>query len=1075
VSNGEDLGFYGNAPTETGSAANVDPVVGSFPLHPLSFAQQRIWFLQEWDRSKSTYNQTLALRVHGLLKLTELSRAIADVVARHEILRTVYPVVDGKPYQQIIPVVAVPDIRVCTYSASEAAIPELLAAFAGLAFDLVTELPLRACAVEISPDEQILLLVIHHIAIDGHSTGPLLRDLDTAYSARCACQEPNWDPLPIQYREYAERQRDAFGASDGKPAVVSAEQEYWKSVLAGLPDELVLPTDRSRQAVASFEGGHVLLSLDAQLHSDLVRLARGTRSSLLMVFHAALAALLSRLGAGSDIPLGTIVSGRADEELSESIGVFVNTVVLRTDVSGNPTFRELLARARDVDLDAYSHQEIPFDLVVEAVNPVRSAARHALFQVMIIFQTETRTPPKLADLTVEDYLFEVPTAHFDLSMDVWEDVSDGQFRGIHGDIAFSHDLFDRRTAELIASRLKLLLRAVAADPDLHIRNVDLLTVEEHRQLTVTWNETDRDIPADGVHALFARQAADSPDVEAVTSDGVTLTYGELNARANQLAHEFISMGITTGDIVAFSLPRSEHILEVILGILKAGAAYLPVDPTFPADRIDFLLHDATPALLLTGTGPMPSEPPPGIPIMHIGGAGQPARPGQWPTANPEPVAGDHPAYVLYTSGSTGRPKGVVVGHQSLSSFAQWASGRPEFAGSRRVALTTSINFDVSVLEIFPPLISGKAIDVLPDLLALPTAALDLADTVVSGVPSAVAAILGESFESNPSAIMFCGEELKPDLVRRTAAAFPGSRVVNAYGPTEATVYATTWVADSAEPTRVPIGRPIDNTRAYVLDERLSPVPLGVIGELYLAGRCLAHGYLGRPGLTAERFVPDPFTTSGQRMYRTGDLARWTPAGELEFFGRVDRQLKVRGFRIEPGEIEAVISTHPDVGQAVVVVREDQTGEPRLVAYVVPAEDETALQAEDIRAHVAARLPSYMVPAAVSLLEELPLTPNMKLDVRGLPAPDYKPTGISRRPRDGREESLCALFSELLALEDPGIDDSFFDLGGTSLLAIRLMRRIRTVFGAKIGIRSFFDAPTVADISLLIEAANSDSQ
>ncbi len=968
---------------------------------PLSFAQQRLWFLGQLEGPSATYNVPFAWRFTGRLDVEALTAALGDVLARHESLRTVFPAADGQPCQRVIPAGRAP-IEVGVVRTDEAQLPALLGQACRYVFDLAGELPVRAWLFVLDDDEHVLVLLTHHIASDGWSMGVLLTDLEHAYRARSAGRAPDQADLAVQYADYTLWQRRMLGADRDGDSVLARQLRYWQAALAGLPDQLQLPFDRARPAKPSYRGGQVAVRVEANLHAQLTELAHRHQVTVFMVLQAGLALLLSRSGAGTDIPIGAPVAGRDDEGLHDLVGFFVNTVVLRTDLSGDPSFAELLGRVRERDLAAYAHSDVPFERLVEAVNPVRSAAYHPLFQVMLgsdddAVSRQWHTP----DLRVEDEPLAVEAAKFDLSLTFRQRHAglDGTPDGIDGLLEYAADLFDAGTVRALGERLVRLLGQVAADPELQASEVDLLTPAERELVIIRYNETAHDVADRPLPELFTAQAARTPDAVAVVCGDVSWTYAELDAWSNRLARHLVALGAGPERLVAVALPRSPEMVAAVLAVVKAGAAYLPIDPAYPADRIEYMLADAAPIAVLTNRHTAATLPGQEGHIV-LDDRDQAAVLAQLDSRAVDdidrlaPLRLDHPAYVIYTSGSTGRPKGVIVSHQGLPSLLGWAAARFGAGELARVLASTSLSFDVSVFEMFGPLVTGGSIEVVANLLVLADpAAGPWAGSLISAVPSAASQLLDPA-RDNPRAgtLVLAGEGLSPAVLASVQAALPGATVHNIYGPTEATVYATAWDSTGRDDTVPLIGGPIWNMRAYVLDQRLAVVPVGVAGELYLAGPGLARGYLNRPGLTAERFVACPFGT-GERMYRTGDLVRWHAGGELEHLGRVDEQVKIRGFRIELGEIESVLAAQPGVERAVVVVREDRPGDKRLVGYLVPGAG-SQLDPAGLRAAVAATLPGYMVPAAVVLLDRLPLTLNGKLDRRALPVPSY--TGSSGR-------------------------------------------------------------------------------
>ncbi|MFE7594354.1 amino acid adenylation domain-containing protein, partial [Kitasatospora sp. NPDC057512] len=813
--------------------------------------------------------------------------------------------------------------RVRVTEAEEDGLPERLARAARLPFDLAAQPPLRAELFVLAPDEHVLLLVVHHIAGDGWSTGPLARDLAEAYAARCGGRASDRGALPVQYADYTLWQRELLG-DPAQPDSRFAEQlRYWTDQLDGLPEQVPLPVDRPRPAVAGYRGDTLGLDLTAELHAGLAGLARRSGTSLFMVLQAGLAALYTRLGAGEDIPIGSPIAGRTDEALDELVGFFVNTLVLRTDTSGDPSFLELLERVRETALAAYAHQDVPFEHLVEVLNPSRSLSHHPLFQTILAVQNAPMGEFTLPGLRVSARAVPTGTAKFDLGFNLSERFGpDGGPDGITGVVEYATELFDRGTVAALARRWTLLLEAAVADPDRPIGAIDLLETAERRELLEHGNATARAVAAVPVPEAFAAQVAATPDALALACGGTELTYRQLNERANRFAHVLIARGVGPERLVAVALPRSVESVVAVLGVLKAGAAYLPVDPAYPAERIAFMLVDARPVLVVDD---------PAL-VTEVSG---------WPDTDPEVVLDvRNPAYVIYTSGSTGRPKGVVVSHAGVASLVAAQIERFAIEPGSRVLQFASPSFDASVSEIYTALLCGAAL-VLPPA-ADPVAALadpGLAVTHATVPPSVLAALPEGAL--TVSTLVVAGEACPPELVARWA---PGRRMINAYGPTETTVCAT--MSDPLSPGSgvPPIGRPIANARVYVLDGRLRLVPPGVPGELYVAGAGLARGYLDRPGLTAGRFVACPFE-SGERMYRTGDVVRRRADGELEYVGRADEQVKVRGFRVEPGEVETALAEHPAVARAAVLAQDD-----RLIGYVVPRQEEardSALEADHV--------------------------------------------------------------------------------------------------------------------------------
>ncbi|WP_275674329.1 non-ribosomal peptide synthetase [Streptomyces sp. MUM 16J] len=1037
---------------------------------PLSFAQRRLWFIGQLEGPSATYNDPVALRLTGPLDRTALVAALRDVIGRHEVLRTVFPTADGEPFQQVLDAVA------WEPSVAEVAPQDLAAAIAeaaGYPFDLSNEAPVRAWLFVTGPQEHVLMVTVHHIAGDAWSMAPLARDISTAYDARCRGVAPAWEPLPVQYADYALWQRELLGNEQDPQSVISRQVAHWREALAGAPEELDLPADRPRPPVASHRGHRVAVEIPAGVHARLVEVARAEGVTVFMVLQAALAALLSRMGAGTDVPIGSPVAGRTDEALDDLVGFFVNTLVIRTDLSGDPTFRQVLSRVRETSLSAFAHQDVPFERLVEELSPSRSMARHALFQVMLTLQNAADGRLDLPGLDVEMLPAGASVAKFDLDVIVGEVFdADGAPAGVRGTVTAAADLFDASTAARLAGRLARVVGLLVEDPQRRIGSLDLLDDAERRQVLKEWNDTTADVRPATVPDLFAAHVVRTPDAAAVVADGTELTYAELDARANRLARHLTALGVGPESVVAVALARGTELMVSLLAVLKAGGAYMPVDPEYPADRIAYMCQDAAPVVVLTSraaAGVVPSdtsatvvvldEPEVAAALAALSSAAVDD------AARRAPLSVAHPAYVIYTSGSTGRPKGVLVSHAGVASLV---AGHIRYLGvgsGHRVGQFASASFDTFGWEWLMALLSGAALVVIPQDRRLGTAlpAFLAAERVTHvTLPPAVLATLDEESISRDTVMVVAGEACPPEVMARWAA---GRALFNSYGPTETTVDATLWRCDP-QATEVAIGSPVVNTRVYVLDERLTPAPVGVNGEMYVSGAGLARGYLGRSALTAQRFVANPFGPAGTRLYRTGDRAHWTPEGELVFAGRSDDQVKIRGFRIEPGEIENVIAAHPEVSQAAVMAREDTPGETRLVAYVVPTEGAAAAQLPAaVTALAAEHLPEYMVPAAVVVLGELPLTVNKKLDRKALPAPEFAAsTTAGRAPADAREEILCAVFAQVLGIESVGVDDDFFSLGGHSLLAVRLASRVRSVLGVDLEIRELFDAPTVAGLA-----------
>ncbi|MEV4449885.1 amino acid adenylation domain-containing protein [Streptomyces mirabilis] len=1052
---------------------------------PLSFAQQRLWFIKQLDAQSAAYNIPIAVRLHGGVDREALQTALRDVMGRHDVLRTVFPTEGGIPYQQILePRALVWELQVVEL-ASPTDLADAVAQAARCAFDLSVEVPVKAWLFTAGPDEQVLLLVVHHIASDGWSRRPLTRDLSIAYAARCEGRVPEWVPLPVQYADYALWQRELLGDERDPESLLSRQVAYWRERLAGVPEELELPYDRPRPAVASHRGHSAALNVPAELHARLVELARAEGVTLFMVLQAALAVLLSRLGAGTDIPIGAAVAGRMDEALDDLVGFFVNTLVVRTDLSGDPTFSEVLGRVRETGLEAFAHQDVPFERLVEELSPARSLARHPLFQVMLTLQNNARTVSRMSGTQDGDAPI-AASAKFDLDVVVCEVLDAGSRpAGLHGAVTAAADLFDLDSVARITDRWKRVLEVLAVAPQTRVAAVDVFGDDERRRMLLDWNDTGSRPAASTVTELFEAQVARAPEAVAVVGGVVELSYAELDARANRLARYLAGRGVGPESVVAVAMERGVDLVVALLGVLKAGGAYLPVDPGYPAERMAFMIQDTEAMCLLTHEDVRERVAKPEIagdlPMVVLDAPAVAAELGGHENGclgdgdRKDVLLPEHAAYVIYTSGSTGRPKGVVVPHQAVDRLVREA-GYGELSVGDVVGQLASVSFDAATFEIWAALLNGATLAVAPP------EALSVSDlrAFLSGYRVTTlwltAGLFHEVVDTDVEALgrvrhlLAGGAELSPAHCRTVLERLPKVRLANGYGPTENTTFTTVHTvrtADVEQGAGVPIGGPISGTRIYVLDDALEPVPVGVAGELYTTGAGLARGYVRRPGLTAERFVASPFEP-GQRMYRTGDRVRWTEDGVLRYLGRSDEQVKIRGFRIEPGEVEAALVAHPEVGQAAVVAREDTPGDRRLVAYVVPERTGSAGDVDDlptaVRHFVAQRLPGYLVPAVVVALDRLPLTANGKVDRKALPAPDYAVGAAARgrSPATVLEGVLCEVFAEVLGLDTVGVDDDFFRLGGHSLLAVRLVTRLQER-GVDVSVRDVLAAPTVGGL------------
>ncbi len=1048
-----------------GKAPPLVPVPRDGPL-PLSFAQQRLWFVDRLQPGSAAYNMPYPLRLRGALDVRALERSLAEVVRRHEALRTVFATADGEPVQTVReaapPAVPSVDLRGLPDGPRAEEVRRLAAAEALRPFDLAAGPLLRTTLVRLREEEWALLFTLHHVVSDGWSMGVLTREVSEAYTALSEGREPVLPSLPVQYADFAAWQR-AWLSGD----VLEAQLAYWRGRLSGAPPVLELPLDRPRPTARGDRGDVHAFALSAETSRALRSLARREGATLFMTLLAGWQLLLSRYSGQEDVSVGTPIAGRTRLETEPLIGLFVNTLVLRTELAGDPSFRELLGRVRETTLGAYQHQEIPFERLVEELAPERSLAHTPLFQAMFSLRNLERSELAMGPLRVEPLEGGAPSARFDLSLSMGE----GEER-LEGSLLYRTDLFDSATIGRMTAHLSTLLDALAADPARSAGDAAMLSAAERAQLLGEWSAAPAPLPDDlCLHEAFALQAARTPDHPAVVAGGETLTFAGLDARANRLAHLLRARGVGPEHRVGLCAERSVETLVGILGVLKAGGAYVPLDPAHPAERLRFLLADAGVRVLLTRERLLAGLPADAAEVVLLDGEEVERHPATAPESGAVP---GNAAYVVYTSGSTGTPKGVVVAHRSVLNLRA-ALDRAVYGGRRaRVSMNGPVTFDTSVKQ-WIQLLGGSTLYVVPEEVRYDAAALaeylratgvEVFDCTPAQLRLLASEGLLDRLGATPTDVLVAGEAIDPALWA-TLSALAERRFHNLYGPTECTVDASLCrVGETGAPS---IGRPVSNARTYVLDAGLRPVPAGVAGELFVGGAGVARGYLGRPGLTAERFVPDPFSGEpGARMYRTGDRARWTAEGMLEYLGRADFQVKLRGYRIEPGEVEAVLREADGVADAVVLLREDAPGEARLVAYVVPAEG-AAVPVAGLRERVAGRLPAYMAPGAYVVLEALPLTRNGKLDRRALPVPGTDGAAPWLAPRTPTEEVLAGIFAEVLGAERVGAGDGFFELGGHSLLATRVVSRVRGALGVELPLRAVFEAPTVAGLAGRVDA------
>jgi amino acid adenylation domain-containing protein/non-ribosomal peptide synthase protein (TIGR01720 family) len=1067
---------------------------------PLSFAQSRLWFLHRIEGPSATYNIPFALRLEGTLDTDALTAAVRDILTRHESLRTlIVEDADGTPEQRILPP-AEADVPVRVVDVAPDAVDAALHEAAALTFQLDTDLPLRATALRVGPREHVLVFVFHHIAADGASMGPFLRDLVSAYTARHRGSAPDWATLPVQYQDYTLWQRELLGDEADPGSIAAGQLDYWRRELAGSPQPVQLPLDRPRPTSADHRGGYTDFELEPELLRGLRELAAEHGATPPMAAQAALAVLLHHVGAGTDLTIGSPIEGRAEEQLDALIGFFANTWVLRVDLAGDPSFGALLQQVRDRALAAYDHQDVPFERLVELLGPERTTSYQPLFQVMLAWQFQW-SQIAMPGLRVTPLSASTGTAKFDLVLNIIPTASGGGY----GRLEYATELFDHATAQSLVERYVRVLRQVVADPAAPLGRVDVLTAAEHGQLD-RLNGTAEPVPDATLPELVAAQAAQTPDAAAVICGSTELSYRQLEARADRLAAVLREHGVGPDVLTAVALPRSADLVVVLLAVLRAGGAYLPLDPAFPSARVGLLLDTADPALVLTDratAGIVAGCRPPVLYLEdHIAELGAElgeelgAEPGESAAAGSSPEA-QHPgatpdnlAYVMFTSGSTGVPKGVAITHASVVNGVRDLRERVHVGPGSRMLAASSVNFDVSVFEVFTALTCGASVEVVRDVLELGERG-GWSGSTVSAVPSVFSALLdqvaggSEPIMLDIETVIFAGEALSPELVRRVHDALPSVRVINAYGQTESFYASTFTLPQQAGPSAaIPVGRPLANMRAHVLGPELAPVPPGVIGELYVGG-VLARGYHRDGAATAERFIPSPFGPPGARLYRTGDLARWDADHGLVYAGRADAQAKVNGIRVEPVEVEAVVAQHAAVGRAAVTVREDHAGRARLIAYVAPAAaglgtdtgaDTTAGKAgtaaragiavEELRRFVADRLPDYMVPARFVVVDRMPLTQTGKLDLAALPepkldAPEY------RAPYSAAEQILAEVYADVLDVGQVGADDDFFAIGGDSIRSIQVVARARTR-GVEISTREIFERRSVARLADLVQ-------
>ena len=1071
------LSFLGAmATSDAGEVLSINRVSREHPL-PLSFAQERLWFLTEYEPTSTAYGLFIANRLRGPLDVAALERSLVEIVNRHEVLRTTFQIQEGKPVQ----IIAAPggftlsmiDLAGWPSAEREAEAQRLLAQRCQLPFDLANRPLFDAVLLRLDAEIHLLLLRVHHVVFDGWSVGILRRELVALYAAFHQGQPSSLPPLSVQYADYAVWQQQWLQGQKSERHL-----EYWRGQLADAP-VLELPTDRPRPSQQTHSGARHTFNLPPELSARLKTFNQHEGVTPFMTLLAAFQVLLSRYSRQQDILVGTMIANRQRVEFEQLIGCFVNTLVMRCDLSGEPTFREVVSRTRRTALDAYEHQDLPFEKLVEELNPIRDQSRHPLFQVMFAMQNTPEHPLALAGLEVCDYPLPQEAIRIDLEVHFWE-----RDDGWLGEFLFNTNLFDRETIARMAGHYLTLLEEALTEPNRPVSRLPMLSTVERQQLLVEWNVTEREYPRDKcIHRLFEEQAERTPDAVAAVFEKNSLTYRELNDRANRLAHHLRSLGVGPDVLVGLCVERSLEMVVALLGILKAGGAYWALEENLPEERFRLMLADAQPRVLLARrksvkhfsslAGKTPGDSPTGtITVAAIEDLLESSPGGIIPNTPPN-QAGD-PAYVSYTSGSTGRPKGVVVPHRGVVRLVK-ETNYVSLNAEETLLHLSPLSFDASTFEIWGALLNGGRVVLLPPgppTLAEIGAAIHRHGVTTLWLTAGLFHLMVDERLDDLKPLrqlLAGGDVLSPEHVRKARNSLPGCRIINGYGPTENTTFTCSYeVQDERElAAGVPIGRPIANTRVYVLDSYLQPVPMGVAGELFAGGDGVACGYLHQPQLTAERFIPDPFSgKTGARLYRTGDLARWRPDGNLEFLGRLDSQVKIRGFRIELGEVEAALRAQPEVREATVVVREDMPGDKRLVAYLV-AKDKEKPDASILRMRLAKKLPDYMIPNSFAWLDQLPLAASGKMNRKALPAPEAGAGNISdesSQPVNLLELELLRIWRRLFQREDIGRQDNFFALGGHSLMAARMAAEIDKHFGSKLPIAALFQSPTVESLA-----------
>jgi len=1042
---------------------------------PLSSAQQRLWFIDQLEPGSGAYNIPAAVRLRGLLDHSALQGAFTELVRRQEALRTIFPLVAGEPVQVVqaacawrLPLI---DLRGRAEAEREQELAELAAREAELGFDLGQGPLVRSTLVQLGEQEHVLLLVLHHIIGDGWSLGLLVEELSRHYEQCRGSGEPALPELELQYADYAVWQRSWLETEK-----LQQQLQYWQERLAGAPPLLELPLDRPRGAVLSYRGGAVSVALGEELSRELKEVARREGATLFMVLLAAFKTLLFRYTGQRDLVVGTAEAGRVRAELEPIIGLFVNTLALRTEFGGEQSFRELLQLVRETALNAYAHRELPFDTLVEHLQPDRSLSHHPLFQVLFVVQNTPAYSISLPGLTISAEPFNKSAAQFDLVISVTE-----ANREFVVATQYSTDLFDEATIKDLLQHLRTLLASVVTNPESRLADLPLITDDERQFLTKQLNNTHAPYPeAATIQELFEKQLElDADSIALIDEEGRQLSYDELNRRSNQLAHHLISLGVGPESLVGVVMDRSLESTISLLGILKAGGAYVPLDASYPKDRLAYMLRNSGAEIIMTKSRFVDSLPEHAAHVIRIDDHW--IEISQQSTDNPPPRSQpQHPAYIIYTSGSTGQPKGVLGLHRGAVNRFHWMWATYAFGAEEVCCQKTSLSFVDAVWEVFGPLLQGVPTvifsdDVVKDTERFIDALSHHGVTRIVLVPSLLRVMLdAREIGVRLAKLKYCvcsGEALPADLAQLFQQRLPHCRLLNLYGSSEVSADATYHeLAQGQTRANVAIGRPLSNVQIYILDEHLRPLPAGAKGELYVGGDALARGYLGRPDLTAAHFIPDVAgERAGARLYRTGDLARRLADGTIEYLGRADHQVKIRGYRIELEEIESVLKQHEAVREAVVHAHADAATGLRLTAYIV-AEEPDERTINGCREHLRERLPDYMMPAGFVLMDALPLTPNGKVDRHALPVPQ-KTADVEKGfqpPRNPTEREIVEIWSELLGLERVGVEDNFFELGGHSLLATQMISRIRMNFGVELDVKKFFLRPTITTLAEVVE-------